>query len=128
MAGAAKRLNATQELQMASSPPAKPEPPAASPAARILLVDDEPGLREAVQAYLEDSGFEVIPAANAQQALQLLSTAQPQLIISDIMMPGMDGYQFLAYSPNSRDIMRVFITSTHHSSPRFSGGFCSYCF
>ncbi len=62
---------------------------------RVLLVDDEPGLREAVQAYLEDSGFEVTAAANAQQAFQLLSTAQPELIISDIMMPGIDGYQFL---------------------------------
>ncbi|NJL97359.1 MAG: response regulator transcription factor [Synechococcaceae cyanobacterium SM2_3_2] len=63
---------------------------------RILLVDDEPGLREAVQAYLEDSGFEVVAAVNGQQAFQLLSTAQPDLVISDIMMPGMDGYQFLA--------------------------------
>ncbi len=62
---------------------------------RVLLVDDEPGLREAVQAYLEDSGFEVTTAANPQQALQVISTAQPDLVISDIMMPGMDGYQFL---------------------------------
>lgn len=62
---------------------------------RILLVDDEPGLREAVQAYLEDSGFEVTTAANPQHAFQVLSTAQPDLVISDIMMPGMDGYQFL---------------------------------
>jgi DNA-binding NarL/FixJ family response regulator len=64
-------------------------------ARRVLLVDDEPGLREAVQAYLEDSGFTVTTAANAPQAFQVLSTAQPDLIISDIMMPGMDGYQFL---------------------------------
>lgn len=62
---------------------------------RVLLVDDEPSLREAVQAYLEDSGFEVTTAANPQQAFQVLSTAQPDLVISDIMMPGMDGYQFL---------------------------------
>lgn len=62
---------------------------------RVLLVDDEPGLREAVQAYLEDTGLQVTTAANAQQAFQVLSTADPNLIISDIMMPGMDGYQFL---------------------------------
>lgn len=63
---------------------------------RVLLVDDEPGLREAVQAYLEDSAFEVTVAANAQQAFELIATAQPDLVISDIMMPGMDGYEFLA--------------------------------
>ncbi|MDX2272063.1 MAG: response regulator transcription factor [Cyanobacteriota bacterium] len=62
---------------------------------RILLVDDEPGLREAVQAYLEEHGFLVTPAANPQQAFQLLSTVQPEVVISDIMMPGMDGFQFL---------------------------------
>jgi len=107
---------------MAPSAQAKPEP--ASARARILLVDDEPGLREAVQAYLEDSGFEVIPAANAQQALQLLSTAQPQLIISDIMMPGMDGYQFLAQlrklEPYSH-LPVVFLTAKGMTADRIQG-------
>lgn len=70
-----------------SAPPRRPY--------RVLLVDDEPGLREAVQAYLEDSGFEVTTAANGSQAFQVLSTAQPDVVISDVMMPGMDGYEFL---------------------------------
>lgn len=107
---------------MAPSAQAKSEP--ASARARILLVDDEPGLREAVQAYLEDSGFEVIPAANAQQALQLLSTTQPQLIISDIMMPGMDGYQFLAQvrklDPYSH-LPVVFLTAKGMTADRIQG-------
>ncbi len=107
---------------MASSAQDKLEP--ASARARILLVDDEPGLREAVQAYLEDSGFEVIPAANAQQALQLLGTAQPQLIISDIMMPGMDGYQFLAQlrklEPYSH-LPVVFLTAKGMTADRIQG-------
>ncbi|HIK20466.1 MAG TPA: response regulator transcription factor [Synechococcus sp. M44_DOE_062] len=109
---------------MASSPQGKPETAAAAAPARILLVDDEPGLREAVQAYLEDSGFEVIPAANAQQALQLLSTTQPQLIISDIMMPGMDGYQFLAQlrqlEPYSH-LPVVFLTAKGMTADRIQG-------
>ena len=68
---------------------------AEAPRNRVLLVDDEPGLREAVQAYLEAEGLDVTTAANPQQAFQVLSTAQPDVLISDIMMPGMDGYQFL---------------------------------
>ena len=61
----------------------------------ILLVDDEPGLREAVQAYLEDSGFAVQVASNARDAWQLLEQTTPDLVISDIMMPQVSGYEFL---------------------------------
>ena len=61
----------------------------------LLLVDDEPGLREAVQAYLEDSGFTVDVASNAKAGWDLLQQRIPDLVISDIMMPEVDGYQFL---------------------------------
>ncbi len=91
---------------------------------RVLLVDDEPGLRDAVQAYLEDSDFEVTAAANAQQAFQVLSTAQPDLVISDIMMPGMDGFQFLeelrkleAYT----HVPVVFLTAKGMTTDRIQG-------
>lgn len=63
---------------------------------KLLLVDDEPGVRESVQAYLEDEEqFEVKVASNATEAWDLLQTYQPDLVISDIMMPQVDGYQFL---------------------------------
>jgi DNA-binding NarL/FixJ family response regulator len=63
---------------------------------KLLLVDDEPGVRESVQAYLEDSGeFAVRVAANANEAWDLLEKETPDLVISDIMMPQVDGYQFL---------------------------------
>lgn len=61
----------------------------------LLLVDDEPGLRDAVQAYLEDSGFTVEAAPNAKIGWELLEKRLPDLVISDIMMPQVDGYQFL---------------------------------
>jgi DNA-binding NarL/FixJ family response regulator len=63
---------------------------------QILLVDDEPGLREAVQAYLEDSGFTVKTASNAQEGWEQLQHFLPDLVITDVMMPRVDGYQFLA--------------------------------
>ncbi|MEN9206273.1 MAG: response regulator, partial [Thermostichales cyanobacterium DRC_bins_46] len=66
-----------------------------SQAARILVVDDEPGVREAVQSYLEACGFQVLGVAHPSQALAQLDRFHPDLIVSDIMMPGMDGYQFL---------------------------------
>jgi DNA-binding NarL/FixJ family response regulator len=61
----------------------------------ILLVDDEPSLRESVQAYLEDSGFVVQVASNARDAWLLLEQTTPDLVISDIMMPQVSGYDFL---------------------------------
>jgi signal transduction histidine kinase len=59
---------------------------------RILLVDDEPSLRELLREILEDAGYSVATAANGQQALGALETVAPDLVISDINMPGMDGY------------------------------------
>jgi DNA-binding NarL/FixJ family response regulator len=63
--------------------------------AQLLLVDDEPGLREAVQAYLEDSGFAVRVARDATEGWEMVQQLTPDLVISDIMMPKVDGYQFL---------------------------------
>jgi DNA-binding NarL/FixJ family response regulator len=61
----------------------------------LLLVDDEPGVREAVKAYLEDSDFTVTVASNAREALTLIEHFTPSLVISDVMMPQVNGYEFL---------------------------------
>jgi len=61
----------------------------------LLLVDDEPGIREAVKAYLEDSGFAVTVASNAREAWQSIEQSTPDLVISDVMMPQVSGYEFL---------------------------------
>lgn len=62
-------------------------------AERILLVDDEPSLRELLREILEEAGYAVTTAGNGKQALESLETAAPELVISDINMPGMDGYE-----------------------------------
>ncbi len=90
----------------------------------ILLVDDEPGLREAVQAYLEDSGFSVMTASNAAEGLQLLEQRPPDLIISDVMMPQVDGYQFLKQvreRPRFQSLPFVFLTARGMTSDRIQG-------
>ncbi len=64
-------------------------------APRILLVDDEPGLRNAVQAYLEDEGFKITTAIDGEEGWKKAQQLNPDLIISDVMMPRCDGYALL---------------------------------
>src|SRR6476661_2299357 len=93
-------------------------------AGQVLLVDDEPGLREAVQAYLEDSGFAVEVAGNAQEGWQLLQQRLPDLVISDVMMPQVDGYQFLKQmreDPRYKALPVVFLTAKGMTSDRIQG-------
>ena len=68
---------------------------AAAPAPRLLLVDDEPGLRTAVQAYLEDEGFEVTTAVDGEEGFAKAQQMLPDVVISDVMMPRLDGYGLL---------------------------------
>lgn len=92
---------------------------------KILLVDDEPGVRESVQAYLEyGDDLEVQVAGNANEAYKLLEKETPDLIISDIMMPEIDGYQFLqTIRQDSRfqDLPVVFLTARGMTGDRIEG-------
>lgn len=92
--------------------------------AKLLLVDDEPGLREAVQAYLEDSDFSVQVASNARDAWDMLQKNPPDLVISDVMMPQVDGYQFLKQmreDPRFKALPVVFLTARGMKSDRIHG-------
>lgn len=96
----------------------------AEAAKRVLLVDDEPGLREAVQAYLEDSGFTVDVASNAKVGWEMLEKKTPDLVISDIMMPDVDGYQFLQQMRDDVRFSRlpvVFLTARGMTKDRIEG-------
>ncbi|PZD73050.1 Transcriptional regulatory protein SrrA [Acaryochloris thomasi RCC1774] len=93
-------------------------------AGHLLLVDDEPGLREAVQAYLEDSGFTVNVASNAKVGWEMLEKQTPDLVISDIMMPEVDGYQFLQQMRDDVRFSRlpvVFLTARGMTKDRIEG-------
>lgn len=71
------------------------EVPAAPAPVRLLLVDDEPGLRTAVKAYLEDEGFQVTTANDGEEGWEKAQQLLPDVVISDVMMPRCDGYGLL---------------------------------
>ena len=59
----------------------------------VLVVDDEPRYVRAIQVNLEASGYEVLTASTGQQAVEAAASSDPDLILLDIRMPGLDGYQ-----------------------------------
>lgn len=59
----------------------------------ILVVDDEIDIRFVIGKMLEREGYEIIEADSGEQALEVLSSASPDLILLDVMMPGLDGYE-----------------------------------
>ena len=63
---------------------------------RILVVDDEPAIRETISVILESEGYEVLTAADGVEGIHSLSKSLPDLIISDLNMPRMTGFEFLA--------------------------------
>ncbi len=85
----------------------------------VLVVDDEISVLEMVSGILEDEGYQVVVAENGAAALKLLERTRPDLIISDVMMPEMDGRalcQAVAANPTLADIPFVFLSASHRST------------
>jgi len=76
---------------------------------QVLLVDDEPGILRVLGISLADRGYRVLTAENGEEALRVFHEARPEVILTDIKMPGMDGIELLkrikAESPNTEVIM-----------------------
>jgi two-component system KDP operon response regulator KdpE len=66
-----------------------------SPKRRVLLVDDEPRIRESVRMNLEVEGFEVLEATDGVEALDAVRRLLPDLVVLDVMMPNLDGFETL---------------------------------
>ena len=91
---------------------------------RLLVVDDEPNLLLAVAAVLRGKGFEVMTARNGTDALLQIARQLPDLIISDVRMPVMDGYRFarqLRSAPHTKLIPIVFLTAKDETEDRIEG-------
>ena len=63
--------------------------------APVLVVDDDPGIRSVISAVLEDEGFPVTTAANGREALSSISSEEPALVLLDLQMPVMSGWEVI---------------------------------
>ncbi len=80
---------------MPLTPPCSDTPGLAREAARVLIIDDEPMLRSTLADYLDDSGYETATAANGAEGLDALDAFRPDVVMVDLNMPVMDGYDFI---------------------------------
>jgi DNA-binding NarL/FixJ family response regulator len=91
---------------------------------RLLVVDDEPNLLRAVAACLRGEGFDVVTARGGAEALVRVAEGVPDLVVSDIRMPGVDGYQLarqLRSSPRTALVPVVFLTAKDETADRIEG-------
>jgi CheY-like chemotaxis protein len=82
-------------------------------AKKIMIVDDEDNILELVKAVLENEGFEVITASEGNECLEKLKTIKPDLILLDMMMPGMSGREVcerIRANPDTKDLKVAFLT------------------
>ena len=93
-------------------------------AQRLLVVDDDPGLLLAVSETLRAENYEVMTARRGADALIQIAETLPDLIISDIRMPGMDGYQLvrnLRNNPRTRLVPIIFLSAKDETTDRIAG-------
>jgi DNA-binding NarL/FixJ family response regulator len=91
---------------------------------RLLVVDDEPNLLRAVAACLKAGGYDVSTARSGREALVQLAEAVPDLVVSDVRMPGMDGYQLMRQlrgAPRTALVPIVFLTAKDETADRIEG-------
>lgn len=95
----------------------------------ILLVEDDPDVRESVQSLLEEEGYTVEPAQNGREALERVAASgvDPCLILLDLMMPVMNGAEFLAaFRSRHASHVPVVILSAWPREAAGAGGECDY--
>jgi len=91
---------------------------------KILAVDDEKHIVRLVQVNLERQGFEVITAGDGKEALQKVEDERPDLVVLDVMMPYMDGFevlQTLRRNPATREIPVIMLTAKAQDADVFRG-------
>jgi DNA-binding response OmpR family regulator len=82
---------------------------------RVLVVDDEPDIRLLVRFALEADGFDVTEVSSGEEALESISLDRPDVVLLDIKLPGMDGWQVVTQLRNSGDPIPVIMLSAHAS-------------
>jgi DNA-binding response OmpR family regulator len=88
---------------------------------RILVVDDDVNVRDVVRRYLEHAGYQVELAGNGEQALSIAATAEPDLVVLDLMLPGIGGLEVCRLLRQRGQIPVVMLTARGEEDDRITG-------
>jgi DNA-binding response OmpR family regulator len=89
--------------------------------ATVLVVDDEPIVRDVVVRYLQREGFETLEAGDGLQAQELLREHEPSLVVLDLMLPGMDGLELCRWIRARSELPLIMLTARAEESDRIVG-------
>jgi DNA-binding response OmpR family regulator len=88
---------------------------------KVLVVDDEPTIREIVVGYLEREGFKTLEAADGNRARELLEREAPDLVVLDVMLPGTDGLELCRWIRSRSRMPVIMLTARGEESDRIIG-------
>lgn len=88
---------------------------------KILIVDDEESIRNLVSAYLRPEGYQVYTASDGQSGLQAARAYNPEIVILDIMLPGMDGIEVLSRLRRESDVYVIMLTAKTDETDKIVG-------
>lgn len=88
---------------------------------KVLVVDDDPGIVKVVRAYLEQDGFRVLVAHDGKKAMQIARNERPDLVILDLMLPEMDGWDVCRALRKESDVPVIMLTARVEESDKLIG-------
>jgi len=88
---------------------------------KILVIDDEPSIVNLVQAYLKPEGYEVFTAADGPSGLKAVHAFKPDLIVLDVMLPGMDGLELLSRLRRESQVYVILLTARTEETDKIVG-------
>jgi DNA-binding response OmpR family regulator len=91
------------------------------PEKSILVVEDEPSIAEVVSLYLRRAGYQVQTLGDGQAALELLEKRIPDLVVMDLMLPGLDGYSLTRWLRDRSEVPIIMLTSRREELDRING-------
>jgi DNA-binding response OmpR family regulator len=89
--------------------------------AKVLIVDDEPNIREVVGLYLRRDGHDVVAAADGEEALQVFSESEPDLVVLDLMLPKISGLEVCRRMREDRRVPLIMLTARNEEEERIVG-------
>jgi len=88
---------------------------------KILIIDDEPSIHTVISAYLKAEGFDFKSAMDGSSGLSIALSYQPDIIILDVMLPGMDGIELLAHLRQESDVYVIMLTARTEETDKIVG-------